>query len=79
MIQVWGLLTILSLVGPSVGLQPWKLDFCSETELSHLVVDETLAVVYLGAAGVIYPLMLGKCLKCSSLSKGAPTNLATVT
>lgn len=77
-IQLWGLLTLLGLVGPSVGLQPGLL-LC-EMELNCLAVDETLGVVYLGAVGGIYQLLLGRCLlKCGSLPEGTPTKLATVT
>lgn len=48
--QLQVLLTLLGLMGPSVGLLPQKLDFShSKTELNHLVVDETSGVVCLGA------------------------------
>ena len=40
-VQLWALLTVLGLVGPSVSLLLGKLDFTHrETELSHLVGDE---------------------------------------
>lgn len=55
-LQLWAL-TLLGLVGTGVGLRPRQLDvFRSETELSHLVVDSTSDVVYLGAVNALYQL-----------------------
>lgn len=55
-LQLW-VLTLLGLVGTGVGLRPRQLDiFRSETELNHLVVDNTSGVVYLGAVNALYQL-----------------------
>lgn len=46
----------------SVGLQPQKLDFLSKIELNHLIVDETLDMVYLEAVNSIFQLSAGEVL-----------------
>ena len=45
--QLWLLTLLLGLVGTSVDMWPQRLDFCSKTELCHLVVDESSGVGYL--------------------------------
>uniref|UniRef100_A0A8C4MUK5 Plexin B2 n=1 Tax=Equus asinus asinus TaxID=83772 RepID=A0A8C4MUK5_EQUAS len=55
-LPLWAL-ALLGLVGTSAGLRPRKLEFFrSETELNHLVVDESSGVVYLGAVNALYQL-----------------------
>uniref|UniRef100_A0A8C5K0T0 Sema domain-containing protein n=3 Tax=Jaculus jaculus TaxID=51337 RepID=A0A8C5K0T0_JACJA len=50
-------LTFLGLVGLGASLRPRKVDFFrSETELNHLVVDETSGMVYVGAVNALYQL-----------------------
>lgn len=57
--QLWVLLTLLGLMGPSAGLLPQKLDFShSKTELNHLLVGETSGVVCLGLIDNINQLLL---------------------
>lgn len=58
-LQLWAL-ALLGLAGSGAGLRPRKLDFFrSETELSHLVVDEASGMVYVGAVNTLYQLSAG--------------------
>ncbi|XP_006876454.1 PREDICTED: plexin-B2 [Chrysochloris asiatica] len=52
---LWAL-TLLGLAGTCTGLRPWKPDFQSQSELNHLVVDNTTGGVYLGAVNTLYQL-----------------------
>ena len=54
--QLWALALLLGLGESSVGLWPQRLDFFhSKMELSHLTVDETSGIVYLGAVLCFHP------------------------
>lgn len=55
-LPLWAL-TFLGLVGLGLSIRSRKPEsFCSETELSHLVVDEASGVVYVGAVNALYQL-----------------------
>lgn len=53
MMWLWALLTLLGLLGLCAGLWIQELDFCSKTELNHLVMDEASGMVYRGIVNMI--------------------------